>query len=209
MGRRSLQKDRIENLDKKAEWAEKAFPILQERGLKGLNMDQLAQEIGISKATLYKYFRSREELVELIVNQRISAMRDFVLVLNDQSIPYPIRYEKCMSLVAGAMEGVSNTFLGDVKEAYPRIFKMLDDLIEFSLKVLENYYSQGIENGFLEAVNPALLAHTDRFLFQTLTDPDFLQANDLTVKDAFYQYFRIKFLGVLKSDHPSRDSISF
>ena len=53
---KQLQKRKHEALDA-------AMRLLMERGYANLNMDELAEEVGISKPTLYQYFNSKEELV--------------------------------------------------------------------------------------------------------------------------------------------------
>lgn len=52
---------------------QKAAQILTERGFANLNMDDLAEVVGISKPTLYQHFKSKEDLVTqvLIENFRI------------------------------------------------------------------------------------------------------------------------------------------
>lgn len=41
---------------------EKAEELFISLGYKGVSMDQIAKEAGISKMTIYKYFSSKEEL---------------------------------------------------------------------------------------------------------------------------------------------------
>src|SRR4051812_25266653 len=53
---KQLQKRKQETLDV-------AIRLLMERGYSNLNMDELAEEVGISKPTLYQYFNSKEELI--------------------------------------------------------------------------------------------------------------------------------------------------
>ncbi len=48
---------------RKQEALDAAMRLLTDGGYANLNMDQLADEVGISKPTLYQYFNSKEELV--------------------------------------------------------------------------------------------------------------------------------------------------
>ena len=41
-----------------------ALEVIMDRGYSGVSMDQIAEHVGNSKATLYKYFASKEDLLE-------------------------------------------------------------------------------------------------------------------------------------------------
>lgn len=51
-----------------------ATRLLAERGFANLNMDDLADAVGISKPTLYQHFRSKEDLVVQVVVNNLSMM---------------------------------------------------------------------------------------------------------------------------------------
>jgi len=55
---------------------DKASQLLTERGYANLNMDELAEMVGISKPTLYQHFKSKEELVTKFLLQNMQTMQD-------------------------------------------------------------------------------------------------------------------------------------
>jgi AcrR family transcriptional regulator len=66
---KQLQKRKRETIDV-------AMRILSERGYANLNMDELAEEVGISKPTLYQYFNSKDELVAQVLLNVFMKMED-------------------------------------------------------------------------------------------------------------------------------------
>lgn len=48
---------------------EAAVLVLQHKGLRGVTMDDIAREIGVSKGALYLYFPSKAQLLEAILSQ--------------------------------------------------------------------------------------------------------------------------------------------
>lgn len=46
-----------------------AVQVLQQKGLRGVTMDDIAREIGVSKGALYLYFPSKAQLLEAILSQ--------------------------------------------------------------------------------------------------------------------------------------------
>ena len=75
---KQLQKRKQEILDV-------ALRLLMERGYANLNMDELADEAGLSKPTLYQYFNSKDELVARAVVRMFEKMEEKLAELHDQS----------------------------------------------------------------------------------------------------------------------------
>ncbi|MEM9478093.1 MAG: TetR/AcrR family transcriptional regulator [Verrucomicrobiota bacterium] len=64
-----------------------ADSLITVHGYLGLNLDELAEAVEYSKATLYHHFRSKEDLVLAVVNHHLQIRRDyFTRARNFQSI---------------------------------------------------------------------------------------------------------------------------
>ena len=61
---------------REVEILQKAAQLLTERGFANLNMDELAEVVGISKPTLYQHFKSKEELVSQVMIQSYTTMEE-------------------------------------------------------------------------------------------------------------------------------------
>lgn len=46
---------------------EKSLPLFMQYGIKGLTMDDISRELGISKKTLYQHFKDKNELIHKVV----------------------------------------------------------------------------------------------------------------------------------------------
>src|SRR5947207_3029296 len=55
---------------------QKAGQLLVEHGYANLNMDELADTVGISKPTLYQHFKSKEDLISQVVIHSFDAMAE-------------------------------------------------------------------------------------------------------------------------------------
>lgn len=56
-------------MDRRTHYAEVALRLFAEHGYHGVTMDQVVAEAGGSKATLYRYFSSKEELFEALIDE--------------------------------------------------------------------------------------------------------------------------------------------
>ena len=64
MGRKPVDKERIDDPELKSAWIKQLSPIYLRNGLTRFTMDDIASKLSISKATLYKYYASREEILD-------------------------------------------------------------------------------------------------------------------------------------------------
>ena len=74
MGRKPVDKERIDDPELKATWISRLAPVYLRNGLTRFTMDDIASKLGISKATLYKYYASREEILDDVVQRRIEEL---------------------------------------------------------------------------------------------------------------------------------------
>ena len=198
MGRKALDVQRIDNPQKKQAWVIQLFPFLQKKGLKNITMDEVAKELNKSKATIYKYFKSQNEIWEYTVQYKLEAIKKFELILNDKNIPYVERYMLAIQHLYDEMELVSNLFLKDLKHLYPHIWQQVLDFQLYAIEVLRNYYINGIEKGFFIDINPSIMILSDQLFFQALSEPNFLISNGLTIQAAFQAYFKMRMFGFVK-----------
>lgn len=94
--------------------AEKLF---MEKGINNTSMNDIARESGYSKATLYVYFKNKEELVGFLVLESMQKLYEYisnVIVVEDD-------YEKSYYRICDAMI--------EYKKAYPLYFNMVLDTI--------------------------------------------------------------------------------
>src|SRR5262249_23920922 len=56
-----------------------------ENGYANLNMDQLAEAVGISKPTLYQHFKNKEDLIAKVMVNGIGEVEDYLLSTTEES----------------------------------------------------------------------------------------------------------------------------
>ena len=198
MGRRPVEKKRINDPETRAKWVQQLMPIYMENGLKKFTMDGISEKLGVSKATIYKHFTSRSEIMDAVVKTKIheiAAFEDFTL---DETIPYRQRYQNAVKSASLRLAGISNQFLFDLKELYPELWERMKSLQFFASERAKTFYQEGIDKGILNEFDPNWLAMTDRIFIMGLSDPEFLMENNLTLQKAVDNYFRLKSGGIFK-----------
>ncbi len=198
MGRRALDKERNIDPKRQNEWVAKLSPHFRDRGLKNFSMDDMAEVVGVSKATLYKYFSSRDEIVALFIAKKIESSTGFVALLNDEKVDYVKRYRNAIAYFSETIADTSVLLLADLKDMYPAIYSLIEQFKDYSIEILSGYYKEGIDKGYFSPIHIAVLTAADQQTLNVLSDPAFLQKNNLTLAQAIEAYFEMRLNGVLK-----------
>lgn len=204
MGRKPLNKLRVENPELKHRWLEILMPVFSAQGFSSFTMDEMAKLIGVSKATFYKYFSSKEELIEEIISWKLSEISNYKEPLLDKSLGYEERFLKAVEVSASAMTDISTVFLEDLKNEFPQKWKMIEDFKNIALMFLRDFYNEASRAGFFPAeFSPDVMVIMDRLVFAGISDPDLLKKHGLSLKQFYIHYFSIKLGGIMPADRYS------
>ncbi|MBR4839503.1 MAG: TetR/AcrR family transcriptional regulator [Paludibacteraceae bacterium] len=129
-------------------------------GIKNITMDELAEQLGMSKRTIYELFQNKEELI-------MESLKHFVQKNNSkQKEIYKSAdnaFVALLSLYNSNKEGflrVNHRFIDDLKKYFPKISKMHEDSKEKNSEFLTKIFDDAQKDGFiLKTLNPAILSH--------------------------------------------------
>jgi len=198
MGRKPLDKERVDDPYIKEAWVKELATLYLQYGLEKFTMDKIAKKLNISKATLYKYFSSKDEIVDAVVQYKIQEFITFEDLLADDNIDFSERFFEIIKTASIMLAEISGQFLHDTKIKHPELFVKMDAFSDQALSAAEKFYQQGIESGVLNDIDPKILALTDKMFIQAVSNPKFLQEHNISVKEAFDNYFLVKSKGIFK-----------
>jgi AcrR family transcriptional regulator len=198
MGRKPLDKERVNDPYIKEIWVRELATVYLQYGLGKFTMDKIAKKLNISKATLYKYFSSKDEIVDAVVQFKIQEIITFEDLLVDDNIDFSERFFEIIKTASIMLAEISGQFLHDTKIKHPELFIKMDAFSDRALYAAEKFYQQGIETGVLNDIDPKILALTDKMFIQAVSNPKFLQEHNISVKEAFDNYFLMKSKGIFK-----------
>jgi len=202
MGRKPISKKRSRNEIKREKWIEECIKHFEVIGIRSVTMDDVAQKLNISKATIYNHFKSKDEIVQTAVAMILNKVRRYEEYLNDQSAPFIKRYYKAMRFYAKQLSSISPILVKDVKELYPEMWQYVEMFRNQFGFVIGKYYEEGVNKGYFNPLSITLMIGTDRWFLEALLNTPFLKENNLTLEQAFDEYFKIKFDGIIRSHLP-------
>lgn len=197
MGRKAVEKERKELDAKQKKWLKKVLPYFYEHGVRKVTMDEIAIHLNISKATIYNYFQSKEELVEAAVWLKLSDLSIMKEYLFNDELDFIERYYEGVRHFTTNLGGLTTQYLNELKVFFPSCWEPIQLFQNASVENLMEYYSMGIKRGVFSKFNIALMAQQDRLFFDLATDASFLAKHHLSLQIAFEEYFNTKFNGIL------------
>jgi AcrR family transcriptional regulator len=162
-------------------------------------MDDISEVVGVSKATFYSVFKSREEILDSIIVTNLKNFSDANEILNDESVPYVDRYIQSSNNLIEKMKEINPIYLEDLNRLYPNLMMKIHNHQLESLMKLNEYYIKGVELGYYRSdIHTSIMTLSDKLFFHALINPEFLEQNNITPARAFADYFNMKLNGILK-----------
>jgi len=176
----------------------KKFRELWDRNsVKSITMDELARKCGVSKKTIYRFYRGKDEIVYSIVESLFMKMKQDLKSLETEG-DKPDRAINILFRVSYDIFGdVSDNLIRDVRNYYPNIQKEIDSLIDELGEKFREFFKSGVDSGMFRDINPFLVFAFYRSAADTVFNPKFILQNNLTVKDAIESFRALLFGGIV------------
>jgi AcrR family transcriptional regulator len=190
---------------------EVAYQYFIKQGYKNTTMDEIAQELGMSKKTLYKYFPGKLELLAAtfdILKTRLSIKVS--ALLDDKLIPYTVKLKSLLSTVASDVSTINPKILDELRDHAPSIWAdLLAYIRESGYLRFQKLIQEGIEKGYvLPTVNVSFIVFIYTSAIQNLIDHKFLSqfpeemrsGFKLSPAEIYDQAIQIIYTGILTDD---------
>jgi AcrR family transcriptional regulator len=165
-------------------------------GIKSMTMDALAEELGISKRTIYERFKDKDTLLKEVILYYKEQTKKQANELIDQSDNAIEAIFRIIRMTIDQMTRMSPAFLHDIKKYHPRVFMELAEPGEFrdlsvTRRLLETGMEQGVfRNDFnIEIVNRTLHVLFDLFGHDSLMVETGFDRRDM-LENVLVPYFR-------------------
>ncbi|MGZ3872611.1 MAG: TetR/AcrR family transcriptional regulator [Mucilaginibacter sp.] len=119
-------------------------------GIKSVTMDDIARHVGMSKKTIYQFFKDKNELVIALVKKKLKEDEDQMEAIISQSgnvIEEMINMMKCSEEIFSRINPI---VIHDMQKYHPDAWKEFQNFkSEVLISTLEQLLSKGIKQGFI------------------------------------------------------------
>lgn len=134
---------------------EKAGELFVKLGFKSVTMDDIANELGISKKTLYKYFNNKHSLVEETTSTMHNSCLSVIETITNQGFNAIEENFEIKKMFKEMFQNASSSPIYQLKKYYPKIHEktMEKEIILFSECFKKNFEKGIIEGYYREDIN--------------------------------------------------------
>ena len=168
-------------------------------GFSKVTTDDIANELGMSKKTLYKHFPTKEDILREAVQVQMHEWTIRTAFLNDPAIKVIEKLRRLMALVATQYSTMSRTFLEDIRRNAPHIWKEINEWRStYILTAFRRFYHEGVEQGVFRTDIPDHLAvMIYATTIQQMVNPDRVTELPYSAVDICNAVMKIFYEGVL------------
>lgn len=196
VSRRSRDRDAV----LKARILESARVLFLSRGFVHVTADDLAGDLGISKATLYQAFPSKadilREVVRGVLGETDAGVRE---IIGDDSRGFVEKMVALFSFLGARVSEFGPVFVRDLQKSAPGIWKEIDDFRRGRILTrFEAILVAGRREGiFREDVEPHILLEMFLGLVREFINPAAILRSGRTASEAFESIIKVFFQGIL------------
>jgi AcrR family transcriptional regulator len=177
------------------------------RGFVRVTADDIARRLGISKATLYRSFPSKEAILRAVTQQIMTEIIARVEeLLADPRLGLPEKLAALFAYVGRRISEFGPHLVRDMQRSAPRVWKEIDDFRGDKInknfrRILESGRREGLFRG---DVDEDFLLRTFTFLIGEFVNPEAILRSGRSPAQAFESVIKVFFQGIL-TDSGRRD----
>ncbi|PYK79611.1 MAG: hypothetical protein DME38_06365 [Verrucomicrobia bacterium] len=169
-------------------------------GFRSVTMDDLAEELGISKKTLYAHFPGKIDLLEAVLANKFASVET---TLKEVTRAYPRDFPATLrELLAGTqreLDEIKPPFVRDMRQKAPQVFKVVE---QRRAALIGNYFGklfiEGQRAGMVRKDVPAkLIIEILLAMVQAIMNPPKMEELGMMPKEGFSGILKIVLEGAL------------
>jgi AcrR family transcriptional regulator len=154
-------------------------------GFRGVSMDDLTAELGMSKKTLYSRFETKQQLLEAVIDEqfrRVGAECEGILSAADPD--FSTTLQEFLACIQRHTAEIQPPFLKDMRQEAPQAFQRVERLRR---ALIERYFGELMRRGrnacvIRKDIPSAIIIEILLAAVQAIVNPARMEELDLTVK---------------------------
>ena len=168
-----------------------------------VSVDEIAGGLGMSKKTIYKFFPSKEALLQQVLEFAFRQIEAEVRsIVEDRESDFTCKLNDILFFMARRTRLLQMPLVGEIKTRFPDLWQSIQ---QFRRNKVSHYMQQILQEGieqsyFAKDTDIPLLIHIYSSLAVASIDPEFLASQGKTADAVFHDIIRMLFAGVLTEE---------
>lgn len=173
-----------------------AFELYRRYGIKSISLDTVAQQLGVSKKTIYQHFATKETLVEAALEQFLEQVNCNTANPDENSVEALV---ETLRLKNEKVAAINVSFFYDLQKYHAAAHQKLTAYLAgtfrpFLIRNLRTGIAQGL---YRPDLHPEIVADLCIATFSVVTDEDVFPAQQYPQPEVRLQAFKLFLLGIL------------
>ncbi len=166
------------------------------RGFYNFTMDELAGQAGMSKRTVYRYFSSKEEIIEAALDQFMADVAGGIgSIVSEGKNPAEMFAALVKHLTQTSGRLINPLVLQDLRVHYPHFWHKIED---FRTEKIQHFIKLIMaKKGYARDIDPQIFMAAFLASIQAVINPEFILDNGLTFDGAVSQLVEIFTYGLV------------
>jgi len=188
----------MQKTDKKEQIALYAFSLYREKGFATIPMDEVAKGMKISKKTIYKYYNSKEELVEAAFRSFIFKASSVVAEIMQKDVPSVVKLVFILKHMLTETAMISTVLFKELQTEMPLLWKDFDDFrSEMMRKTISKIYAQGRDEGYIKEYPVIFIVTILVASIREILKKEFLDQSGYTINESLSLFYKFLFNTIL------------
>jgi AcrR family transcriptional regulator len=125
-----------------------AFEMFLKRGIRSVSMDDIAQEMAISKKTIYKWYENKDAIVFAAIENYLKNTEDHCNCFAQKSTNAIDELFQSMEMLRQMFGGIHPTVIYDIQKFHPATWQLIENhKSQFLLERIIDNMNRGIKEG--------------------------------------------------------------
>lgn len=188
------------DIDQKNIILEQAFQSFTREGPRNFTIDGFASDMSMSKKTIYKFFPTKEILIEKIFEFFTGSIRrKFEELARSDENPI-VKFNQATEFLQKRIINVPSKTLLELKMRYPNVWQQIADFRKEMTQYIAKFFKEAQEQGLAKAdIDMDKAAKIFLFMANSL-QPEFFMTNNLAPADAIKLFMRMITEGLLTEE---------
>jgi len=183
---------------KKLEILHNASMIFMRYGIKSVTMDDVARELGVSKKTIYLYFKDKNDLVTEIIKAKTQEDKSECVDVKSDSENAIAEMFAISKMVIAKISSMNPSVFYDLQKYHPKAWQLMNEhRWEFVYKSFLDNVNRGIEEGiYRNDINPEIVARMNVSMADMIFNGTTFPLEQFKYDTVFEEIFRFQIHGM-------------
>ena len=174
---------------------DKATELFNQKGLR-FTLDEISEQLHISKKTIYVYFRCKEDLLMTMADQVFASIQNKKKQIIEEEMPYEDKLKKMLVALPDEYLNIDFRKLEHLEEKYPAVYERVRQYLETGWDPVIELIEQGQKQGILKKVSIPVLQTMVSSSIRSFINDGILESNDINYTEALDSMVEIIINGI-------------